>query len=121
MLGALGRLFDRGGGDPLPPAGHIPADLVEAIGATMAQPRGEPDPETGDVRVLVKVAGLGAWYWEGVNPAADRIARHYPELPSKTCRRAAQLLASVLASRNRAERMGPKKRGGWVWDLDLEL
>ena len=49
---------------------------------------GEPDPETGDVRTLVRVAGLGAFYFEGERPTAERIVRHRDDVTDAGARRA---------------------------------
>ena len=93
---------------------RLPRDLVLAI--ERASVMGRSDDDSGDARILIVAAGLGSFYWEGIAPAAQRIARHRPELSPACCRYAARLLAQTVASRNRAEfRRGPKRRS-WVFD-----
>lgn len=110
-------LFGGRGGDETAPADRLPRELVLAIERATIAERGDPDPETGDVRIFVQVVGVGTFYWEGTKPAAARIERHWPELSAAGARRAARLLGDVIASRNRAEFRGDGSRRGWVWDL----
>lgn len=92
----------------------IPAELVAAIESAMVTPRGTGG-EDDEPRMMIKIVGLGAFYWEGLQPAAERISRAYPDLPAATCRKAARLIASVVGSRNRGEfRNNGRRRSGWV-------
>ena len=94
---------------------RLPRDLALAIERASVMGR-QGDDDSGDARILIVAAGLGSFYWEGIAPAAHRIARHRPELSPACCRYAARLLAQTVASRNRAEfRRGPKRRS-WVFD-----
>lgn len=117
MLGALQKMFGRGDAAPSDLSGGVPADLALAIEAASVTNRGEPDPETGDVRVMVRAAGLGAFYFEGIDPTAERIARQWPNVSPQGARRAARLLASVVAAHNRDTYRRRDRRGGWVWDF----
>lgn len=93
----------------------IPAELtaaIEAAAVTFRDFGGEDEAP----RVLVKVTGLGAFYWEGLKPTAERISRAFPNLPAPTCRKAARLVADAVASRNRGDfRRKPRPRNRWVW------
>lgn len=95
----------------------IPAWLVAALTNAWVAERGTDDE--GNPRLMVRVSGLGAWHWEGINPAAERIARH-TELPLATCRKAARILADVLARRNHARAMGKPHRKTWVNSWESE-
>lgn len=77
----------------------IPADLVASIESADIMFRPSVD-ETGAPRVMVRAVGLGAFHYEGKREAAERIARMCG-LPAATARRAAGLLAQVVAHRNR--------------------
>ncbi len=126
MLGALKRLFDRQEAPAdLPyepdateqrerPTG-VPHELTVAIEAATVITRGEPDPETGDIRLLVKVHTLGSWYWQGVDDAAERVGRHWSELSPHQCKRAAHLLATIISAVNRRS-FNHASRRSWVWD-----
>ncbi|SFB94933.1 hypothetical protein SAMN05660479_00931 [Microbulbifer thermotolerans] len=96
------------------PEHGIPADLSTAIEAASVVFR-DFGGEDGEGRLLVRVAGTGAWYWSGTNEAAERFQRMH-DLPPATARKAARLLASVVASRNRAEYRQPRqRRSSWVF------
>lgn len=103
MLRLLNRFRAAEAPPALPPAPApqiLPAELVASIQAASALPRGHPDPETGDIRVLVTMPGGAPFYWEGTDPAAERLARRF-DLTPRQASRAAQLLARHLSSGNR--------------------
>ena len=100
--------------EPEPPAG-VPDELVAAIQSASVVKRSAPDHETGETRIILRISGLGSFAWEGIGPAASRVARHYPELPSRTCRRAAQLIAGVAAREVRFTHRRALEKRGWVW------
>jgi hypothetical protein len=103
--------------DPAPdPAPGVPEDLALAIAHATVTPRGEPDLETGETRLLIQSGPLGKFYWEGPREAARRIARIWPEITPRAADRAAKLLADVVAVRLRAEYRGKGRRRGWVHD-----
>lgn len=92
----------------------VPEWLALALGNAVVTERGADDE--GNPRVMVRVTGLGAWYFQGIRPTADRIARH-TDLPPATCRKAARILADVLASQNLARAKGRQpRRKNWVYD-----
>lgn len=64
---------------------RLPRDLVLAIERASVMGRSSDD-DSGDARILIVAAGLGSFYWEGITPAAQRIARHRPELSHACCR-----------------------------------
>jgi hypothetical protein len=82
--------------EPPPRAGRVPEDLVLAINAAAVTVRGEPDPETGEVRVLVRVPGVGAFIADGTEDMAARIGRTW-DVEAPVADRAAKLLAGVVA------------------------
>lgn len=95
------------GGDSLPP------DLAASIESATVVFRSQD--EDGNPRCLVRVAGTGSWYFDGLTEAAERFQRMH-DLPPATARKAARLLASVVASRNRGEYRQPRRRrSSWVW------
>lgn len=116
MLGMLARLTGRRAeaaqAEPVP----IPQELLRGITFATIVARDAPDPESGDARILVQAAALGgAFYWEGVRPAAARIARLWPEIGPTGARKAAALLASNVAARVRADAQGRgRRRRGWA-------
>jgi hypothetical protein len=116
MLG-FGHIFGRGASPaPDPDAGSIiPAELVEAIGLAQVSTRGEPDPEDGSVRTLVRITGIGHFAFDGIEETAARIARQYPSLTRQACTRAARLIADRVAADNRLAFKGQRQRRGWVW------
>lgn len=114
MLSALLNRFR--GRESAPSTDRLPRDLVLAIERATVAARGDLDDE-GDSRILIHAASLGSFYYHGQKPAAERIARHWPNLSPACCRRAARLLADTIAQRNRAEFRGDRGwRGGWVFD-----
>lgn len=92
----------------------IPADLIAALESATITWR-TPD-EDGNPRAVIRAAGLGSWTWEGLDHAAERIQRH-EGLPMPTCRKAARILAGVMAKRNR-DSYRPERRRSWVWDWE---
>lgn len=95
---------------------RLPRDLALAIERASVMARSDDD--SGDARILIVAAGLGSFYWEGITPAAQRIARHYPDLSPSCCRYAARLLAAIVADRNRQAFRGHRaQRRGWVYDF----
>lgn len=117
MLAAIMQRL-RGGADAAPESLPLPPELVQGITYATIAARPGADPESGDSRVLVQSAALGgAFYWEGTKPAAERIARLWPDLGPTGARRAARLLADTVAARMRADFRGDRGRRGWVWDL----
>lgn len=95
----------------------LPEWLAQALGNAVITERGSDDE--GNPRIMVRVAGLGAWYYDGLRPTAERIERH-TGLPPATCRKAARILADVLASQNLARAKGRQaRRKTWVneWEL----
>ena len=110
----IGAILDRltGSGNPE----RLPRDLVLALERASVMDRGGAGDE--DSRILIHAAGLGSFHWHGLKPAAERIARHYPDLSPSCCRYAARLLATTIASRNRsAYRRVPERRSSWTWDF----
>ena len=108
----IGAILDRltGSGDPE----RLPRDLILALERASVMDRVGADD---DSRILIHAAGLGSFHWHGLKPAAERIARHYPDLPAASCRYAARLLASIVADRNRQAFRGHRaQRRGWVYD-----
>lgn len=106
----IGAFLDRltGSGE------RLPRDLILALERASIMDRGGADD---DSRILIHAAGLGSFHWHGLKPAAERIARHYPDLPPPSCRYAARLLASIVADRNRQAFRGHRpQRRGWVYD-----
>lgn len=94
-------------------AESVPPHLVAAIEAAVVTFRDHGDPESGP-RLLVKVSGLGCWFWTGTAEAAERFQRMH-DLPPATARKAARLLAATVAAKNRGEYRQPgRRRSGWV-------
>lgn len=108
----LSRLFGRKE-KPLNAGTAVPAELVASIESAVVTFRDYGDDD-GGARVLVKVSGVGAFYWTGLDDAAKRVGRAWPDLPETTARKAARLLASVMASRNRGEFKDKPQRMSWV-------
>lgn len=117
MLGFLSR-FGRGGDDAAPAEPvPLPPELLKGITYATIAARPGADPESGDSRVLVQSPALGAFYWQGTRPAAERIAKRWPEIGPAGARRAAALLASTVAGRMRGEFQGRRRgRRSWVWN-----
>jgi hypothetical protein len=97
---------------------RLPAELVQAIENASVTFRAGGDPEFPGAEVampVVKIIGLGSWRFDGINDAADRIQRRYPELSRQACRRAAKLVSRQVGARNRADfRREPRR--SWVMD-----
>jgi hypothetical protein len=102
-----------------PPA-QVPESLAAAINAAEVTARAEPDGETGHDRVIVRVRGLGEWYFGNLKHTTERIKRHHPDLSETAARRAARLLTAVVAAGQRRRRAPIERRAGrgigWVWD-----
>jgi len=114
------RLFRRTPPDLPAPSpvrtNQLPPDLVQAVQTASVIKRNDPDPETGEERQVVRVVGIGMFPWSGLDPAADRIARAWPEISDRAAQRAAQLLAAELAALDHAgRRRGRRRRHSWVW------
>ena len=110
----IGAVINRLTGSGEPESERLPRDLILALERASIMDRGGADD---DSRILVHAAGLGSFHWHGLKPAAERIARHYPDLPAAACRYAARLLASIVADRNRQAFRGHRaQRRGWVYD-----
>jgi hypothetical protein len=97
---------------------RLPDDLTLAIENAHVSFRGEPDPETGEIRILIRLAGVGAFRFDGLEDAAERIERGWDVAPAMA-QRAAKLLAAVIAREERelvrAYRQAGRHRS-WVWD-----
>lgn len=104
--------------EPPPRSLRVPEDLALAIDAATVVVRGEPDPETGEVRVIVRVPGIGAFFADGTEDMSARIARNY-DVDPPVADRAAKLLAGVVnreireLTRRRLEAGRPRS---WVFD-----
>jgi|GEM_PF-5239132 len=82
---------------------YIPHELLVAIENASVFIRSSQN-ETGEKYVIVSVANLGHWTFDGVQHTSDRISRAYPELNRRSCTKAAKLISAVV-KRNR-----PNKR-----------
>lgn len=110
----LSRLFSRGEDTPAPqPSSTIPAELVASIEAATVTWRSQDDD--GNPRCMVHIVGLGGWYFDGAEHAAERVARHWPELHEAACKRAGQLIGANIGKRNR-DSYQPERKRSWVWD-----
>lgn len=105
-----------GGGDTAP---AIPPELVAAIEAAFCYERGQPDPETGELRTYCRVATIGEWRWQGQDEARDRILRNWPELTPRQAGRAAALLLAKVAKANREAYRGARARRGSKFEAGL--
>lgn len=93
----------------------IPPELIQGIETADVFSRGTDEDD--EERVVVRVAGMGMFPWEGTQPAAARILRHWPEIGQATANRAARLLAAQLVSRARRVAQGQQpRRRNWVMD-----
>ena len=106
---AILSLFGGGGSNAAP--FPFPEDLASAIELASVTERGEIDPENGP-RIYVRCVGLGHFHWQGIEDAARRVLRGYPELSERQAKRAADLLAAKVASANRAAYRGARARRG---------
>lgn len=113
MIPVLSRIFGSGG-DPAQPTASIPADLAAAIESCTVTWRSSRDDD-GEPRCVVRVVGVGSWTYSGTTEAAERFQRIY-DLPEATARKAARLLASVLAGRNRDTYRRQRPRS-WTFDF----
>lgn len=95
-------------------AASIPADLAAAIESCTVTWRSTRD-EDGEPRCVVRVVGVGSWTYSGTTEAAERFQLSY-DLPDATARKAARLLASVLAGRNRDSHRPERRRPPYVFD-----
>lgn len=101
MLGLLTSLFGGSSADAGPPApSSLPQELLLAIETAhvLWRPSRADDEEAGPIVVVV---GVGRWVWDGVEDAAARVAKSYPELPSAHHTRAAKLIRGQIGHRNR--------------------
>lgn len=85
----------------------VPDWLAVAIDRAVITERSQDDE--GNPRIMVKVAGMGSWYFDGIGHSAKRIERH-TGLPPVACRTAARLLADSIASKNLARARGKGSR-----------
>ncbi|AHF02259.1 hypothetical protein THIAE_05785 [Thiomicrospira aerophila AL3] len=97
---------------PQAPKG-LPADLTATIDSATIVFR--PGAEDGESRAIVTAPGLGAFVFDGINEAAARISKAWPELAPNQAKRAALLLASRVAQRNRGD-FKREARPSWVFD-----
>lgn len=99
--------------NPEPSTAGIPPELLTAINAAGVTWRTSGD-DSSTSRPIVRVRGLGVWYWDGVLDAAARVRFHFPELTPGEARRVAALIGDQVAAQNRVRRSGPY-RGGAPW------
>ncbi len=101
MLRLLTSLFGGGSAPGWPPApSSLPHELLLAIETAhvLWRPSRADDEEAGPIVVVV---GVGRWVWDGVEDAAARVAKSYPELPAAHHTRAAKLICGQIGRRNR--------------------
>lgn len=117
MLGLFQRILGAGASAPARPD-RLPAELVAAIGAASVTFRPTPDPETGEDRTYVAVAGVGSWLWSGTSEAAAKIRAAWPELSDPQARHAAHLLGGEIGRRSyeTAKGLRPARRG-WMGEI----
>lgn len=97
------------------PGDGLPEELSLVIAqATILFRPGRSDDDDG--RLLVRVTGLGMWFWDGERDAADRVSRAYPELTRRACLKAARLIGGEVGRHNREKTRG--ERRNWVLDWD---
>lgn len=102
-----------------PQSDTLPPELVAAIGSalvTWRHFRGDPDKgEASYSSAVLRVIGLGGmWRFDGIAEAAERVAKHYPDLTPQACRRAAKMIAAEIGKRNLdAHRRGSRRSGSW--------
>lgn len=111
MLGRLTSLFGGGSANGGPPApSSLPRELLLAIETAQIlwRPSRADDEEAGPI---VMVVGVGRWVWDGVEDAAARVAKSYPELPGAHHTRAAKLIRGQIGRRNRQAFGKRGKRG----------
>lgn len=91
----------------------LPADVVGFV--TSASVFYRPDPMRPDEdAAIMKIEGVGQFYWDGVADTAERLGRAFPELSPTQRRKAARLAHAQLGKRNRSPRV--MERPSWVWD-----
>lgn len=103
MLG--GTLDPIFGGAPSTP-GRLPPELVAALHVAAVDFRATPDPTDGGTRCYVSVPTVGRFRFDGLDDAAERIVRAWPEVTPQQARHAAVLLARVVGLRNRENLRG---------------
>lgn len=81
---------------PRRPPPEVPAELVAHLQNAMVVARSTVDPVTGDPRVMIHLATVGCFYWEGKADARARIARAWPDLTPGQVQRAAKILSQRL-------------------------
>jgi hypothetical protein len=107
MIRALIERFRR------PARRSIPPELLTAIELATVAERSPADD--GSPRILIRASGLGSWQWSGTTDAADRVARHFPDLPPAACRRAATLVAGRIGQQAKWVAEGKRpQRPRWV-------
>ena len=91
----------------------LPADLVASIEAATIMHR-ESAAHDGDVVPIVRIIGVGMFYWDGIEEAAKTLGRAYPELSPVQRRKAARLLMAQIGKRN--QRVRPDASCNWAMD-----
>ena len=65
--------------------------------------------EMGDPYAVVSAAYLGKWKFDGIDDAADRVSKAYPDLNRQTCIRAGKLIGVIVGRANRAGKQRKSK------------
>ncbi|MDO6458050.1 hypothetical protein Q4494_13250 [Celeribacter halophilus] len=101
-----------------PKSETLPPDLVAAIESALVTWRhfegNEDKDEASYSSAVVRIVGLGGmWRFDGIAEAAERVAKHYPDLTPQACRRAAKMIAAEIGKRNLEAHRQSSRRGGW--------
>jgi hypothetical protein len=101
-----------------PKSETLPPDLVAAIESALVTWRhfegNEDKDEASYSSAVVRVTGLGGlWRFDGIAEAAERVAKHYPDLTPQACRRAAKMIAAEIGKRNLEAHRHQWSRRGW--------
>ncbi|WP_420023556.1 hypothetical protein ACN9JG_04060 [Cereibacter azotoformans] len=99
----------------LPAGGRLPAELALSIEAATIVFR--PGAGNGDeARVHVELPGVGRWWFDGIEDAAERIGRTWADVCTPAqLHRAARLLAAEVGRRNAQDfARGGRQRESWV-------
>lgn len=79
---------------------YLPDELVLSIDTAEVFWRpSRADDE--DAAPVVRIVGVGMWCFNGIQDAAERVAKAYPDLPPAHCHRAAKLISAHIGRRNR--------------------
>ncbi|MFJ1293276.1 hypothetical protein ACEPPZ_14515 [Paracoccus yeei] len=100
----------------VPAPGALPAELVATIQAARVRRSPRPDAEGNEI-VKVRAVTLGEFRWQGIEDAAERIERIWPELTPALCVRAAQLLEAIVGNAAMDDLKRKGERRPWVWDF----